>query len=178
MPVDQGVKPGAAGFVLAAGVNGPAGDVGIGGNASIFCSSAAGGRGQTGNVKAGGVVEHAQSSRAKARPARGDLRDCTACLRFELVDVGLLVEQPGGQGIAPRLGGLQVAHGLFGSQALFGGVGCGLLGQLHLQRRAAQRPGSARHAHENQGQADKQQNARLPDHPGGKAAHTMGPHAA
>ena len=78
VPIDQGVEPIPAGVVLAAGVVGPASDVGIGGSGSIRCSKPAGGRGHGWSAEAtGGLVEQAYSASVEARAASRKAFDFT-----------------------------------------------------------------------------------------------------
>ena len=123
MPCDQCAEPLAALLVLGARVEGPLADVGIGGNASIGSSSAAGGRGQTGDSNPCGAVEHAQSSSAEASPASSGFLERIALLRRQGLDLALSGGELPGELVAALLGRLQLPRGGFRGQAPGLGLG-------------------------------------------------------
>ena len=143
MPVNQGVKPSAADFVLGTGVNGPGGDVGvgaddgIGGSLGTRCSSDACGRGETTDTEARGAAEQAQSRLAKASPASSNLSDRIAFLPCELVDIVLAQLKCGYELVTSVIGGLQHLGITIRDAQFFEGVGGVFIGQLGEQGRAA-----------------------------------------
>lgn len=107
MPADQRIEPAPALVVPPAGVECPAGDVGIGGNAScIRSSSAAGGVGQIG-IETRGTVEHPQSRLVQAHTASGRAGNRIVSLLAQSACLARCVGQLSAQCITARLRTLQ-----------------------------------------------------------------------